>query len=220
VALIDETCTVVPIVGALPQPEVVDALLEADVILGCTDQQHSRVALSDLAYRYLVPSIDCGVVLEGREGRISAQVVQLVRFLARDPCVYCRRMVAPQRLAQELMTEEERTTRRQAARKGVARGEEDNPYWSDLPQLLTVGYHTTLAGAMTAGYAIGWVTGRFDPPFTRLQMNLVAPQLEVLDVDDSAEEDCVCRRVRGWADVARADALVTAPSHWRAPVRL
>lgn len=176
VALIDDTCTVVPIVGALPQPEAVDALLEADVVLGCTDQQHSRVALSDLAFRYLVPSIDCGVVLEGNAGRISAQVVQLVRFLAADPCVYCRRMVLPQRLAQELMSDTERASRR--------------------------------------------LTGRFDPPFGRLQMNLVAPQLEVLDVDDPALEDCVCRRVRGWADVARADALVTAPSHWPAPERV
>ena len=60
-------------------------MLDADVVLSCTDTQHGRLAIADLASRFLVPAIDVGVVLEGGEGVVSAQVIQLRRQLAADP---------------------------------------------------------------------------------------------------------------------------------------
>jgi hypothetical protein len=198
----------------LPQAEVIDALVTADLALGCTDSQHSRLALSDLSLRYLVPAIDCGVMLEGQAGKVTGRIAQFVRFLPSDPCALCRKMITPERLTQELMPESEREARRRAAAAARLRGEGGEAYWFEEPQLNTVGYLTTAAGALAAGYAIGWLTGRFDPPFSRLQMNLVAPFLDVTNVDESARPFCACRRVRGWADQANVDALVTAPGHW------
>jgi len=211
---IDPNCKVVACLGSLPQKEVVDAVVGCDMALGCTDQQHSRVALSDLATRYLVPSLDCGVLLEGRDGKITAQVLQIIRFLAADPCALCRGLVTPQRLAQELMSPEERDARRAAAK--CASEQDANAYWRDMPQLNTVGYLTTTAGALSAGYAIGWLSGRFDPPFGRLQLNLTGTLLDVTDSEELPRPDCSCRRVRGWSDQAAADALITAPGHWSA----
>jgi molybdopterin/thiamine biosynthesis adenylyltransferase len=112
---IDPTCEFQGIIGALPQAEVVDAVLRADVVVGCTDSQHSRLALSDLAVRYLLPAIDCGVMLEGADGTVSGQIAQFVRFLAADPCGLCRGMIIPERLKQELMDQREREQRRAAA---------------------------------------------------------------------------------------------------------
>jgi hypothetical protein len=205
---------VIAIQGSLPQPEVIDAVLGADLALGCTDQQHSRLALSDLALRYLVSVIDCGVTLEGSDGRVTGQIIQLVRFLAADPCALCRGMIDQQRVAQELMSEEEKAKRRVAAREALARGEPGNSYWRDLPQLSTVGYLTTTAGAMAAGYAIGWLTRRFDLPFGRLQMNLVAPLLDTVEPKATPRDFCTCRRMRGTADQGQADAFITPPHHW------
>ena len=187
-----------------------------DRLLGCTDQQHSRLALSDLALRYLVPAIDCGVLLEGNNGQVTGQVLQLVRCLAADPCALCRGMIDSSRVAQELMTDDEKTRRRLAAEDARNHNGDGDAYWHDLPQLNTVGYLTTVAGALAAGYVIGWITGRFDPPFERLQMNLVAPYLDVTDQQQSNRAECVCSRVRGWADQAIADAFVSAPVHWPA----
>jgi molybdopterin/thiamine biosynthesis adenylyltransferase len=214
VASIDPTCRVTAVVGALPQADIVDAVIQADVAIGCTDQQHSRLALADLTVRYLVPSIDCGVTLEGRDGAVRGQIVQLVRSLPADPCPYCREMIDPVRVMQELMSPEDSAARRAAAREAQARGESGNPYWHDLPQLNTVGYLTTTAGALAAGYAIGWITDRFTTPFARLQMNLVAPFLDVTDVDGAPDPTCACRRSRGWADQSAADAFITPPAHW------
>ena len=214
VRAIDPSIKVEAIVGRLPQKEVIDAVITADVALGCTDQQHSRLALSDLAFRYLLPSIDCGVGLEGANGDVTGQVAQFVRFLAADPCALCREMIVPSRLSQELMSEDERTRRRAAAEDAHRRGEDPNPYWRDAPQLYTVGYLTTAAGAIAAGYAIGWLTHRFDPPFQRLQMNLAAPFPDVTDLPQTQQEECACAKFRGWADQAAADALISAPDHW------
>jgi hypothetical protein len=211
---IDPSIKVDAFIGRLPQKEVIDAIVTADVALGCTDQQHSRLALSDLAFRYLVPSLDCGVILEGRGGNITGQVAQFVRFLAADPCALCREMIIPARVSRELMSEEERARRRAAADEARKRGEDPDPYWQDLPQLYTVGYLTTAVGAMAAGYAIGWLTRRFDAPFERLQMNFIAPFLDVTNLSQRQRADCVCGRFRGWADQGEAEALISPPDHW------
>jgi hypothetical protein len=113
-------------------------------------------------------------------------------------------MVNPQRVAEELMSSEERTWHEQEAQQASEKGENPNPYWSGLPQLNTVGYLTGTAGALAAGFAIGWITGRFDPPFERLQMNLVAKLFDVQEVDQTPRDFCACRRVRGWADQSLA----------------
>ncbi len=214
---IDPECRVQAITGALPQVDVVNALTQADVAIGCTDQQHGRVALSDMAVRYLLPAIDCGVGLEGKSGVVRGQIVQLVRFHPADACVLCRDMLNPQQLARELMSDEERHARRTAAQAARSRGENANPYWQDIPQLNTVGYLTTVAGALAAAYVIGWLTGRFDAPFSRLQLNLVAREFDVTNNEQQARKACVCRRVRGWADQAIADAMISAPRHWPSP---
>jgi len=73
---------------------------------------------------------------------------------------------------------------------------------------------------MAAGYAIGWLAGRFDPPFERLQLNLEGKFLDVTDSEEAPQSDCVRGRLRGWADQAAADALITAPAHWPASKRL
>ena len=112
------------------------------------------------------------------------------------------------------MAPKERAQRQMAARAAAERGEDPDPYWHGLPQLNTVGYLTTMAGAMAAGYAIGWLTGRFDQPFSRLQMNLNAPFLDVTDDPATARAYCACSRIRGWADQGNADAFVSAPDHW------
>lgn len=92
-------------------------------------------------------------------------------------------------------------------------------YWQAEAQINTVGYLTTAAGAMAAAYAIGWLTNRFDPPFERMQMNFVAPFLDVTDQKQAARTDCVCSEFRGWADQGAIDSLITAPTHWPEVIR-
>ena len=212
-------CEVLALKGSLPQAGVVDALLSADVVVGCTDTQHSRLALSDLAARYLVPSIDVGVALAGADGTVTAQVAQFRRCLASDPCMRCRGMISQWRLNQELMSLEERRQRREDADAARLRGEDPTAYWRDEPQLNTVGYLTTAAGSLAAGYAIGWITGRFEPRFTTLEASLLVPSLAVIR-EEPLNSECHCTMARGWADQGARYSLITAAPHWPPVERL
>lgn len=216
VAAIDADIRFEGYVGRVPQARIVDALARANVILGCTDQQHSRLALSEISFRYLVPLIDCGVSLEGANGRITGQTIQLVHFKCESPCVLCRNMIDHQRVSQELMSAEERASRRAAAADAERRGEKPDPYWQREAQLNTVGYLTTAAGALAAGNALGILTGTFEPGFSRMQLNAFNAPVDLVDWRQDYRSNCVCRRVVGYADLAIVDRLITPPGHWPA----
>lgn len=205
---------VTAIVGRLPQREVLDAIVHADVLMGCTDQHSSRLAVADIATRYLIPAIDCGGLIEGADGIVTGQLVQIVRFLASDPCPRCRGMISETRVEQEALAKEARLDTGAQAALAVAAGERPDPILTALPQIDTVGYITTTAGTLAAGFVIGWLTGRFSARFERLQLDLVAECLGAVDRPQTARPHCICRRVRGHADQAADAAPVVVPAHW------
>ena len=215
---IDPEIKVTTCFGALPQRDVVDVVVTADIVIGCTDQQHSRLALSELGYRYLVPCIDCGVALEGEDGTITGQTIQLVSFGPDRACALCRKMVTSNRIAMELMSEEERQARIVAAQRAAEQGLDPRGYWTGLPQLNTVGYLTAMAGAMAAGCAIGVIAGRFSAPLDRAQYNLFLAEPEALGWQESPRTDCACQRLKGYGGLAAAEVLITSPAHWPAPI--
>ncbi|MEZ4378601.1 MAG: ThiF family adenylyltransferase [Gemmatimonadales bacterium] len=204
----------------VPQECVLDALIRADVVLGCTDSHAARLALSEIAFRYSVPLLDCSVTLEGGGGRVSGQVSRVVVHRGDAPCAMCQGTVNQRLLAQELMHPDERRQRKEARQRAEAAGEDGSGYWLDVPQLYTVGSLTTLTGALTAGYAIGWLTGRYDTPFTRMECNWLATAFGVNDVSFERRPGCVCGKVRGWSDQAKETTLAGTPSWWPEPTVL
>ncbi|MEA1672649.1 ThiF family adenylyltransferase [Nitrospirillum sp. BR 11163] len=206
--------------GRLPQPEVLDAVLQADVLMGCTDQHSSRMAVADIATRYLIPAVDCGGLIEGRDGIVTGQLVQIVRFLAADPCPRCRGMISATRVMQEMLPVVERLAPADQAALAAARGERPDPILTAVPQIDTVGYITTTAGTLAAGFVIGWLTGRFSPAFERLQLDLVSDCLGAVDRPQRPRPGCSCTTTRGYADQAADAAPFQPPAHWPAPVRL
>jgi hypothetical protein len=113
------------------------------------------------------------------------------------------------------MTDEEREQRARAAAEAVRRGIDGAQYWGDKPpRELTVGYMTTIVGAMQAGYAEGWITGASTMPHQRFQFDLGMPQLGVVPAGNKRKPECSCNRTKGWADKARIERSVTKPAHW------
>jgi molybdopterin/thiamine biosynthesis adenylyltransferase len=202
------------IIGRLPQKEVLDAVLSADVIMGCTDQHSSRLTVADVAARYLIPAIDCGGLIEGNDGVVTGQLVQIVRFLADDPCPRCRGMISETRLQQEMLPTSERAQPAEQAAMAVAQGERADPILTAVPQIDTVGYITTTSGTIAAGFVIGWLTGRFFPRFERLQLDLVMDSLGAVDRPQLRRAGCSCGMVRGHADQAKEYAPIAPPPHW------
>jgi molybdopterin/thiamine biosynthesis adenylyltransferase len=213
---IDPEISFTGLVGRIPQPQVIDELAKCDVILGCTDQQHSRLALNEMGLRYCVPVIDMGVTLEGANGKVSAQILQLLLLNAGGACVVCRGMVDWKRIGQELMSPDEQQQRREAAVEAQQRGEDPHGYWRDVPQLNTVGYLTSAAASLGAGCAIGLATDAFSLGFERAQWTYFATPIEALAWHEPRKPDCFCGRIEGIGAQRPEEHMVNCPLHWEA----
>lgn len=215
IAEINPAARVTTFVGNVLHENVQHDLLRSDLILGCVDSYHGRVALSDFASHHLVPSIDVGVGMNGAGGRVTEQVVDVTRFSPDLPCAFCRDRVDPAELAQELMTAEEREHRQRAAAQAAERGGDPDQYWRNRTrQLHTVGYLTTAAGAMAAGYAAGWLTGAFEPPHDSFQFDIGRAKLGCVAPPQERKAGCRCGALLGWGEAARSYRNVALPRHW------
>lgn len=209
---INPTAEVIPVRGNVLDEPVLDELLRCDLVLGCTDNQHSRAALSDYATHYILPCIDSAVLMRAREGKLMEQVGEFARYTAEEPCAWCLGRLNQKTVWYELMSEEERESRRRAAKDAIARGVDGEQYWGgEPPRELTVGYLTTAVGSIQAGYALGWLTGASQMPHQRFQFDICMPLLGAVCVDKSPRPECSCNYTKGWGDQARADRSVSAP---------
>jgi hypothetical protein len=202
---INPAAKVTTLVGNVLENRVLDEILRTDLVLGCTDTQHSRAFLGDIASHYLVPSLDVGVSLESTNEGVGAQIGQFTQFAPHLPCAFCEEMIDPWTLAWELMTEEEKKERRRAGEVAQEQGVDGGQYWrGDPPPLLTVGYLTSTFGSLVAGYAIGWLTKAFKMPHSRFQVDATAPALGVVEVQRKRSNECSCGTTKGFGDQARA----------------
>lgn len=200
--------------GNVLHDNVLDELLLCDVLVGGTDAQHGRAALSDIASHYLLPSLDIGVLMDGAHGKLSSQLVDLTVFSPIHPCGFCAGRIDGVALSYELMSDAELQERELAALAGAERGQNPDQYWRRQRQFPTVGYLTTAAGAIAAGYVEGWLTGAFRIPHPSFQFDIGKERFGVVVPPREFVSACQCQLKRGWADQARAYRNVVRPSHW------
>jgi len=212
---IDPSVRITTLAGNVLHDNVLDELLRCDILLGCTDTQHARAALSDLASHYLLPSVDLGVLMEGQNGQVTSQVVDIVTYDPDLPCAFCSGRIDGTQLSIELMSDEERRHRQNEAELAASRGADPDQYWKrQQPQLHTVGYVTTTLGALGAGYIEGILTGTFSPPHPWFQFDIGRARLAVTAPPRVQITGCKCSFHIGWGDLARSFRNVSLPNHW------
>jgi hypothetical protein len=96
------------IVGDVVDAAVAAKLLEADFIFGCTDSMASRVVINQIAYQYLIPSVDMGVAIHVRDGHIASVTGRVQMLSAGLGCLVCADGLDGQRVRWELMSEAQR----------------------------------------------------------------------------------------------------------------
>jgi len=197
---INPRANVTCIVGNILQPLARDHAVSTDLAICCTDTNHSRTAVSELAYRYLVPAIDVGVVFESKKNSVTGEIARVTIYSPGAPCAYCLGLVDPWRATVELMSEEEKERRRHEAREAELRGDNAGAYWKDVPEIPTVGHFTSMAGALVGSYAIGWLTGKFAPPHRYFEFNILAPNFDYVGFDAPCRSGCYCETLIGHAD--------------------
>jgi molybdopterin/thiamine biosynthesis adenylyltransferase len=211
---INPRANVTCIAGNILQPLARDHVISADLIICGTDTNHSRTAISELAYRYLVPAIDVGVVFESKNGSVTGEIARLTFYSPGGPCAHCLGLVDPWRATVELMSDEEKDRRRRDAKEAELRGDNGGAYWKDVPQIPTVGHFTSMAGALVASYAIGWLTGKFAPPHRYFEFNILAPGFDYVGFNAPSRSQCYCETMIGHADQGAHASMISAPSYW------
>lgn len=215
---INPDAEVICVQGNILDEIVLDALLECDLLMSCTDSQHGRAALGDIAAHYLVPSVDVAVTMRATRGKLKVQLVEICQHAPFLPCPFCLGRINQQELSYELMSDEEKKWRSAAAAEARAQGIDGAQYWGDeLPQELTVGYITTIAGSFAAGYAQHWLTGAAKMPHHCFQFDVGWTKLGVTPIERPRKGECSCGRTTGLSDQGRPDRSVSRPPHWPAP---
>jgi len=95
------------IFAKVPDPLAVEALKEADVIVGCLDNLHARLDLQDLAWRFLIPYVDIGVSIRPVEdvqdnGPRVAIGGNIITLIPGGFCLWCCGFLSDEKLAGEL----------------------------------------------------------------------------------------------------------------------
>lgn len=97
-----------PIVGDVVHASVARRLIDADVLLCCTDSHGSRSVVQQLAYQFLLPCIDVGSTITALSGEITG-IFGRVQLLGPDqPCLWCTDLLSPDEVRRDLMSEFER----------------------------------------------------------------------------------------------------------------
>jgi molybdopterin/thiamine biosynthesis adenylyltransferase len=96
----DPRIEVNPVFGRVQEAKAQKALVEADVLVGCVDNDAARMELQILAARFLKPLLDLGAGIILREGKVREMAGQAAFYFPGGPCLLCQGL-DPANLASE-----------------------------------------------------------------------------------------------------------------------
>lgn len=169
-------------------------LLDVDVIFCCTDSHGSRAVVNQLAYQYVIPTIDLGIRIDAHDEQVE-RVTGRVQMLAPGlSCLLCQNLLDPEEVRRDLLSDEERAR---------------DPYivGAHIPQPAVISLNSTVASL-----AVTMMLGAFTslPLESRHQLYL-ADRGIVRSAAAEPQADCIVCSVAG--ALARGDT-------WRMPWRL
>jgi proteasome lid subunit RPN8/RPN11 len=85
---------IVAVDGKVTSRRVAESLRHCDVVFGCTDDHWGRAVLSRLAYYYLIPVIDMGVVIDtDDQDRVREIIGRITTVMPGTACLLCRNVI-------------------------------------------------------------------------------------------------------------------------------
>lgn len=97
------------VAGDVVDEAVAKRLLGMDFIFGCTDSMASRAVLNQLAFQFLIPTIDMGVAIHVTEGQVASITGRAQMLAPGLGCLVCADGIDGQRVRWEMMTPTQRS---------------------------------------------------------------------------------------------------------------
>jgi molybdopterin-synthase adenylyltransferase len=174
------------VAGDVARDAVARRLIDADVIMCCTDSHGSRSVVQQVSYQHLIPCIDLGSTITQVNGEVTG-IYGRVQLLAPGlPCLWCSELLDATEVRRDMMSESERKL---------------DPYIvgsrEPAPSVISLnGTVVSLAVTMLLGIAVG---APLDA--TRLMYNARSPALR--SIQGQARPDCFICSKKGalaWGD--------------------
>lgn len=185
----DERVSVEVVEGDVVVDSVARRLVDADLIMCCTDSHGSRSVIQQVAYQHLIPCIDMGSTIIQANGEVKG-IYGRVQLLAPGlPCLWCSELLNAAEVRRDMMSESERKLDRY-----IVGSREPAPSVVSLN-----GTVVSLAVTMLLGVAVGAPLEA-----TRLMYNARTPALR--SVRGTPNPDCfICSRkgALAWGDHRR-----------------
>lgn len=93
--------------------EISRYLLDRDILFLCTDEHWGRSVVNQIAYQYLIPTINLGVRITSDHGVISNAVGSLDVLRPGKPCLWCKQFLRAERISAESLPIKDRKSRLQ-----------------------------------------------------------------------------------------------------------
>jgi hypothetical protein len=170
--------------------DVAMRLRDRDVIFLCTDDHWGRSIVNQVAYQYLIPTINLGVRIAAPSSRIEAAIANVDVLRPDLPCLWCKQALSSSRIAAESLPAAERES---LAAEGYVEG-------LTTPTPSVIGLTTTCSG-LAVNVFLNLLTGFMGEAgeVMRLQYDMLTSQ--VSRGRTSTAEKCICQQVRGCGDL-------------------
>ncbi len=173
--------------GSLLTRSTTEELAHCDVIFGCTDDHAGRLIATRLPQAMLQLLIDCGVVIDSRDGVLFDILARVTVVTPTSACLMCTDDVDPARAAAEALSEAEQEQR---VREGYA-PELDH---TD-PSVIT---YTTLVASMAMNELLSRLFGYADPtPANKLVARVASRALSTSRYQPRGSHRCGRRELIG-----------------------
>ncbi len=198
--LVAPTSRIVPVPENVVLRSAAKRLLDRDVIFLCTDDHWGRSVVNQLAYQYLVPTVNLGVSIASGDGRITAArgVVDMLR--PDVPCLWCRQTLRAERIAAESLPRE---MRKGLEREGYVEG-------LDEPAPAVISINTTVSGLAVTLF-LQLLTDFMGEPGDIWRLNYEVLEGTVARGRSAVADSCVCRKVRAFGDLRPLPVLEEVP---------
>lgn len=105
---IQPRASVIAIQDSVNFSNIARKLLDSDFIFCCTDSHGSRAVIGQLAYQYLIPCIDMGVLISAKNNLITHLTGRIQMLSPTLGCLTCGKLLDPDAVRHDLMTAFER----------------------------------------------------------------------------------------------------------------
>ena len=164
--------------GDIVHTSIARHLVDADVILCCTDSHGSRSVIQQVSYQYFIPCIDVGSTITTDAGEVTG-IFGRVQLLGPDlPCLWCSELLNPEEVRRDMMNEFERKA---------------DPYiqGSNVPAPSVISINGTVV-SMAVTMLLGLVTS---VPVQSRHLIYNARTFSIRSVRHNAKDDCfICSR--------------------------